>query len=191
MPNLEHLRRISPIGGEAAGKVSHAKGVANISKYNLNPKLCKTCNGIIEYNYRRNDFCSKSCAATHNNRGKRRHGNEPKKCMLCGKPIPRVKGEVCKKCNVTYRVKYGKPTHKTVRTYLLQTREYKCNCCGLEEWCGHKIPLELHYIDGNHDNNEETNLELVCPNCHVFTDTYKAKNRKDIKGKTRARIIVV
>ena len=28
------------------------------------------------------------------------------------------------------------------------------------------------------ENNSLNNLELRCPNCHYFTDTYKSKNRK-------------
>lgn len=56
--------------------------------------------------------------------------------------------------------------------------EKKCCCCGNTEWLGHPIPLELHHIDGNKDNNSLENLELRCPNCHYFTDTYKSKNRK-------------
>lgn len=56
--------------------------------------------------------------------------------------------------------------------------EEVCNRCGGNEWLGEKIPLELHHKDGNKDNNSLENLELLCPNCHVFTDTYKIKNWK-------------
>ena len=54
--------------------------------------------------------------------------------------------------------------------------EYKCNCCGLEKWLEQPIPLELHHKDGNKNNNNLENLELRCPNCHYFTETYKTKN---------------
>lgn len=54
--------------------------------------------------------------------------------------------------------------------------EYKCSCCGLKEWLNQPIPLELHHKDGNKNNNNLENLELRCPNCHYFTDTYKTKN---------------
>lgn len=56
--------------------------------------------------------------------------------------------------------------------------EAKCCCCGLTEWMDNPIPLELHHKDGNKNNNNITNLELRCPNCHYFTDTYKSKNVK-------------
>ena len=54
--------------------------------------------------------------------------------------------------------------------------EKRCCCCGLTEWLGQPIPLELHHKDGNKNNNSLDNLEIRCPNCHYFTDTYKTKN---------------
>ena len=32
------------------------------------------------------------------------------------------------------------------------------------------------YKDGNYRNNEEYNLELLCPNCHSLTQSYKSLN---------------
>ena len=44
-------------------------------------------------------------------------------------------------------------------------KEWKCNRCGLSEWNGFKIPLDVHHINElNYDNRIE-NLELLCPNC--------------------------
>lgn len=54
--------------------------------------------------------------------------------------------------------------------------EKKCCCCGLTQWLGEEIPLELHHKDGDKNNNSLENLELRCPNCHYFTETYKTKN---------------
>lgn len=56
-------------------------------------------------------------------------------------------------------------------------KEHKCECCGNTEWMGYPIPLELHHKDGNHFNNELSNLELLCPNCHAQTDNYSCKKR--------------
>ena len=41
----------------------------------------------------------------------------------------------------------------------------------------HNIPLEVHHKDGNYQNNNEDNLQVLCPNCHSLTDTYKGLNR--------------
>lgn len=47
------------------------------------------------------------------------------------------------------------------------------------------IPLEIDHIDGDYTNNSEDNLQLLCPNCHSLTSTYKGANkgqgRKDRK----------
>lgn len=72
---------------------------------------------------------------------------------------------------------------RNISSYKLRNRllkegifEYKCCCCGLTEWLNQPIPLELHHKDGNKRNNSLENLELRCPNCRYFTDTYKTKN---------------
>ena len=52
---------------------------------------------------------------------------------------------------------------------------HQCNCCGITEWNGLPTPLELEHKDGNHHNNSLDNLELLCPNCHAQTDTYRGK----------------
>ncbi len=54
-------------------------------------------------------------------------------------------------------------------------KERKCECCGNTEWLGQPIVLELHHIDGNRTNNNLSNLQLLCPNCHSLTDNFKSK----------------
>ena len=178
MYDTKHLKEISKLGCERASEVWRNKRKVNIENYNASPKLCKKCNSPIDYDNRRNDFCSRSCSSSYNNLGKRRHGIPPKKCIECGIVIPRTKRDVCKKCLIAYNIKYKTPTYKTVKKYLMQTRPHKCARCELTEWLNQPIPLEAHHKDGNKYNNEDQNLELVCPNCHVFTDTYKVKNIK-------------
>lgn len=65
-----------------------------------------------------------------------------------------------------------------VRIKLLNEgiKEYKCECCGLTTWLDKPIPLELHHKDGDRHNNILENFELLCPNCHAFTDSYRGKN---------------
>lgn len=67
-----------------------------------------------------------------------------------------------------------------VRTKLLEegVKEHRCECCGLTEWLGKPIPLELHHIDGDRTNNTLENYQLLCPNCHAFTDSYRGKNTR-------------
>ena len=67
-----------------------------------------------------------------------------------------------------------------VRLKLLKEgyKEHKCENCGLTEWLGQPIPLELHHKDGNPHNNVLENYVLLCPNCHAMTDSYRGKNSK-------------
>lgn len=57
-------------------------------------------------------------------------------------------------------------------------KELKCERCGLIEWQGYPIPLQLHHKNGIHTDNRLLNLEILCPNCHSLTDTYAGKNVK-------------
>ena len=50
-----------------------------------------------------------------------------------------------------------------------------CNCDG--HWQDGEIKLELHHIDGDNTNNELSNLEYLCPNCHALTNNYRGKNK--------------
>jgi len=77
--------------------------------------------------------------------------------------------------------------HPTYQTLKLKTRllkekilEDKCSMCGIDEWQGKAISLQLDHIDGNNHNHRLQNLRLVCPNCHSQTDTYCGKNK--VKG---------
>lgn len=67
-----------------------------------------------------------------------------------------------------------------VRKKILEEglKPHRCECCGLEEWMGKPIPLELHHKDGDRHHNELENYELLCPNCHAFTDSYRGKNSR-------------
>jgi len=65
----------------------------------------------------------------------------------------------------------------TIARLLRRGVPYECAECHIKEWNGKPISLQLHHIDGDHLNNELTNLQLLCPNCHSQTDTY-ARNKK-------------
>jgi hypothetical protein len=58
---------------------------------------------------------------------------------------------------------------------LLQRRCYRC---GLTEWLGQAIPLELEHVNGDRSDNRLENLTLLCPNCHALTSTYRGKNKR-------------
>lgn len=59
---------------------------------------------------------------------------------------------------------------------LVFIRGHRCEKCEMEEWLDNPIPLEIHHKDGDTLNNEMSNLELLCPNCHALTENYRGKN---------------
>ena len=64
-----------------------------------------------------------------------------------------------------------------LRKKLIQDgmKNHKCEMCGIENWLGKDITLELHHIDGNRCNNDLSNLQILCPNCHSLTPNHGKK----------------
>ena len=73
----------------------------------------------------------------------------------------------------------GVSTHslkkRLIKEGLLQK---KCYHCGIDEWLGQELSLELEHKNCNRNDNRIENLELLCPNCHSLTLTYRGKNTK-------------
>lgn len=76
-------------------------------------------------------------------------------------------------------VKRGCRLITCVRSFLLERAGHKCQKCGWNKIneCTGKSPLEINHIDGNSNNNRPENLEVICPNCHSLTSTWKALNK--------------
>jgi DNA-binding CsgD family transcriptional regulator/5-methylcytosine-specific restriction endonuclease McrA len=55
-------------------------------------------------------------------------------------------------------------------------KQLRCERCGLDEWHGAPLNVELHHINGDRLDNRLENLELLCPNCHSQTGTYSGRN---------------
>lgn len=54
-------------------------------------------------------------------------------------------------------------------------KEYKCECCNRTEWLGKPIKLELHHVNGIKNDLRIENLQILCPNCHAYTDNLEVK----------------
>jgi hypothetical protein len=138
-------------------------------------------------------FCSSSCSAKHNNR-KREKIKIP--CQHCGKLLSggrhrKFCDQICQH-NYNYKIfikEWKDGLHNGIsgvdqisshlRRYVFEKYNYKCSLCGWSKKnpFTDKIPLEVDHIDGNHKNNSENNLTLICPNCHSLTKTYRGANR--------------
>lgn len=60
---------------------------------------------------------------------------------------------------------------------------YKCAICGVREWNGKTLSLELDHINGINNDNRLENLRFLCPNCHSQTTTYGSRNHQRNESK--------
>ena len=81
------------------------------------------------------------------------------------------KGSNIYKDSSNYLCKGSRITSAKLRIKLVRDgiKEDKCEKCGNTYWLDKKLPLELHHKDGDHYNNELSNLEILCPNCHAVS----------------------
>ena len=66
---------------------------------------------------------------------------------------------------------------KTTLNPLIKLRGRQCECCKNTEWLSQPINLEIHHKNGDRSDNSLENLELLCPNCHSYTETFCYKNK--------------
>ena len=52
-----------------------------------------------------------------------------------------------------------------------------CESCHLNSWKGAPVSLELNHVNGDRFDHRLENLQLLCPNCHAQTPTYRGKNK--------------
>lgn len=64
------------------------------------------------------------------------------------------------------------------RLRIILEQNLCCAECGISEWNGKAITLEVDHIDGDNKNNNRENLRGLCPNCHSQTDTWRGRNMK-------------
>ena len=143
-----------------------------------------------------------SKAIAFNNKGVRRNGSDPGNCLVCGKRLKRKNTKCCSnKCDNVRRKslyverwlegkedgKSGQNTSVIIKEYLFDKYDCKCQECGWGEKNPHtkKMPLTIHHVDGNAENNRPENLKLLCPNCHSLTSTYGGSNKGNGRKKRR------
>ena len=173
----EQIGRIFNCTGNNIKKVARQLGIELVSKRKINKSetfnkgkgkkgVCLNCG--CEYNIYRSTkgkFCSNKCQADYEYKqfiDKWKKGEDPG-----------LRGE------------YG--TSMYIRRYLFDKYNCSCQICGWNEinpFTG-KVPLEIHHIDGDYTNNKEENLQLLCPNHHSLTETFKGRNKNGRKGRKK------
>lgn len=137
-------------------------------------------------------FCSKSCAAKYNNRKFPKRSGEGI-CKTCKVSISSARS-YCSDCwdgNKTIHLNKlnkwisgewsggtARGLSNTVRSYLLEQSNYCCSKCGFNK--NHpddnKTILEINHINGDGTDHKKENLEVLCPNCHAMTSSYRGRN---------------
>ena len=72
----------------------------------------------------------------------------------------------------------------TIKQFYLNYRDtnnipYACDGdnCGISDWHGKPLNLQLEHKNGIHSDGRLLNLALLCPNCHSQTSTFCGKNK--------------
>ena len=64
-------------------------------------------------------------------------------------------------------------SHKLkLRLYSEGLKSPVCEICAISSWQDKPLSMHLHHVDGDRFNNEITNLQILCPNCHAQTDSF-------------------
>jgi hypothetical protein len=75
----------------------------------------------------------------------------------------------------------------TIKRHLLKAGIIvnRCDLCGLSEWRGHPLSIQIDHVNGIRDDHRLENLRMLCPNCHSQTDTFAARNIRKSNGQSR------
>ena len=78
----------------------------------------------------------------------------------------------------------------TVKRHLLEAGILKnvCEECGLQEWLGRPLVMQLDHRNGIRNDNRLENLRMLCANCHSQTETYGSRNKKVLRQR-RSRVM--
>lgn len=127
--------------------------------------------------------------------GPENSGKYDKYCFVCGNLKSSVYNKYCDSCisiKVYKRKSVDEYTTSTGRrNSLISKRGHICERCKTSQWMGDKVPLQVHHIDGNSDNNSEENLLLLCANCHMQTPNYSGKNIGNASNSKRSRYMKI
>ena len=120
------------------------------------------------------------------------------KCLCCGKLLDTNRKYCDSNCQKKYAsdlyikrwkeglekgydARYKISTY--VRSYILEKNNYTCEKCGcnlINPYTGLSI-LQIHHINGDASNASESNLQLLCPNCHAMTENFGSRNDSSVR----------
>jgi len=162
----------------------HIKKSHQDLKGNKNFK-CKSCLKSHDGLYGVGECCSLSCSSKYGHLKSKIKKEPVKKYSL--KEAEKLILESINNYYINRKKEIMEADFSTLKFDILRERifyeqEGKCNHCSRLEWQGKAIILELEHRDGNHHNDERSNVELICANCHSLTPTWRGSNsmKKDV-----------
>jgi HNH endonuclease len=79
----------------------------------------------------------------------------------------------------------------TIKRRLLMAGKLvnRCDFCGLSEWRGQPLSIQIDHINGVRDDHRIENLRMLCPNCHSQTGTYAGRNKPLVQEDQHSRVV--
>ncbi len=139
-------------------------------------KPCLMCGQLPNERFEIGRFCSQQCKQLYGDQ--RKAVSRSLRNKIAKENVLPVKKVNISRNMVDDSMPFNLLSLKNKRNRVLKNSEFKCSCCGINQWNGKPIKLEVHHINGNHADDREENLTALCPNCHSQTDNYKFTNKK-------------
>lgn len=158
-------------------------------------KVCKNerCGLTFKTITKHRIFCTDKCRTSYLQKLPTKDPSRSTICSSCGNTKSKM-SKHCKDCWIdefrkekiqswldgTWRGGSDNGLSDTIRFHLLEEANYTC----VRPGCGFntmhpsdgKPVLEVNHIDGNGENHSPSNLEVICPNCHSLTPSYRGRN---------------
>jgi hypothetical protein len=174
------------LGGKAWAEKAKLIKQEKIRTYEISPSCCEYCKQPLPYDMRKNRFCCQRCSGLFY----AAENFQKCFCLNCGNEITgenrAIRTYCSHKCQRDYqftqetlpKIENGLVSErKTLKNYLRKIRGNCCEKCGISDWHGQPLSLELDHVNGDASNNKPENIRLLCPNCHSLMPTSKGKNR--------------
>ena len=88
-------------------------------------------------------------------------------CSICGQ-VKIIKSGNSYKCLNSKRIQSSRAgrINSSYRKILGYKKEFYCELCGIENK-DYRF-FDVDHKDSNHKNNNDENLQILCPNCHII-----------------------
>jgi len=156
--------------------------------------VCENCSAEHDGSYGSGRFCSPACSRSYSTKTKRAEINQKVKEKLTGRVLSdrhkenlrigwqktpvrkwnREKAPISEICvlNSKFHNIYIKR-----RLFEEGLKKNVCEDCGIENYNGKPLTMQIHHVNGNNKDNRLENLKMLCPNCHSQTENWSGRNR--------------